>query len=173
MWKLLKSQLAFDKFTKIEERVYEMPDGHTKNFYIKVTKPAVCVLALTDDNKVIIVEQYRPGPDKTLNELPGGIMDEGETPERAMARELREETGYVGDIEFVTECFDDAYATTVRYCFVATNCKRVSEQELDSGEFINVRLMDVSEFLSVVRSGQMTDVEVALLGLDKLGLLRQ
>ncbi|HEX7963001.1 MAG TPA: NUDIX hydrolase [Candidatus Saccharimonadales bacterium] len=170
-WKLLHAKIVFDKFMQVEEQTYEMPDGNTKNFYIKITKPAVCVLALTEDNKVITVEQFRPGPKKVLRELPGGYMDEGETPARAAARELREETGYAGDIQFVTECFDDAYVTMNRSCFVATNCKRVGDQRLDSSEFINVRLVHLPDFLRQVRSGQMTDVEVALLGLDKLGLL--
>lgn len=170
-WKLLNSQIVFDKFMQIEEQTYEMPDGQTKNFYIKMTKPAVCVLAITEDNQVITVEQFRPGPNKTLNELPGGYMDDGETPEQSAARELREETGYEGDMQFVTECFDDAYNTMNRTCFVATNCKKVGDQRLDSSEFINVKLFDLADFLKIVRSGQMTDVEVALLGLDKLGLL--
>jgi ADP-ribose pyrophosphatase len=156
---------------QIEERTYEMPDGQTKNFYIKMTKPAVCVLAITEDNEVITVEQFRPGPNRMLNELPGGYMGDGETPEQSAARELREETGYAGDLQFVTECFDDAYNTMNRTRFVATNCKKVGDQQLDSSEFIDVKVLSMADFLKIVRSGQMTDVEVALLGLDKLGLL--
>lgn len=171
-WKLISSKTIFDKFMQVEERTYEMPDGQTKNFYIKITKPAVCVLALTEDDKVITVEQFRPGPNKTLNELPGGYMDDGETPEQAAARELREETGYEGDVQFVTECFDDAYVTMNRSCFVATNCKQVGDQQLDSSEFLDVKLIELPDFLKIVRSGQMTDVEVALLGLDRLGLFK-
>ncbi len=170
-WKLVKSQIVFDKFMQIEERTYKIPDGQTKNFYIKITKPAICVLAITDDNKVITVKQYRPGPNKTLNELPGGYMDDGETPEEAMTRELREETGYEGDMQFVTQCFDDAYTTMNRSCFVATDCKKVGDQQLDDSEFIDVELVGLEDFLKIVRSGQMTDVEVALLGLDKLNIL--
>ncbi len=170
-WKLLKSEIVFDSYTRLEERTYKMPDGQVKKFYIKITQPAVCVLALTEDNKVILVEQFRPGPAAILNELPGGGMDEGETPEHAIVRELREETGYEGETQFVTQCFDDAYTTMNRSCFVATNCRRVGDQELGDGEFIKVKLVDLPDFLEIVRSGQMTDVEVALLGLDKLGLL--
>jgi hypothetical protein len=58
-----------------------------------------------------------------------------------------------------------------RSCFVATNCKLIGDQQLDTSEFIDVKLIDLPDFLKTVRSGQMTDVEVALLGLDRLGLL--
>jgi len=170
-WKLLNSQIVFDNFTKIEERTYEMPDGQTKKFYIKMTDPSICILALTENKQVITVEQFRPGPNKVLNELPGGYVDAGETKEEAIARELREETGYEGDIQFVTNCFDDAYVSMERGCFVATNCKKVGDQKLDDSEFLNVKLIDLPDFMKQIRAGQMTDVEAAFLGLDFLGLL--
>jgi ADP-ribose pyrophosphatase len=170
-WKLLKSQIVFDNYTKIEERTYELPDGNIKNFYIKLSGRAACVVAFTENNKVITVEQFRPGPDRVLYELPGGGVDGDETYEQAVARELREETGYEGKLQFVTECVDDAYATMLRGCFVATNCKKVGEQQLDGSEFMNVKLLDLPDFLKIIRTGQMTDVEAAFLGLDFLGML--
>jgi ADP-ribose pyrophosphatase len=170
-WKLLESKIVFDNFMQVEERSYEMPDGHVKRFYIKLNKPAVCILAITADQKVITVEQFRPGPSATLNEMPGGFIDDGETPEAAAARELLEETGFAGNLQHITDCFDDAYTNMVRSCFVATDCKQVQGQQLDDGEFINVRLVDIADFLKIVRAGKMTDVEVALLGLDHLNLL--
>lgn len=83
-----------------------------------------------------------------------------------MARELQEETGYQGDLKFVTECLNDAYSTMVRSCFVATNCRKVAKQELDDSEFITVRLMPLNEFRQLLRSGMMTDVEMGYLALD-------
>lgn len=170
-WELLGSNIVFDNYMQVEERTYRLPDGSVKKFYIKVNKPAVCVLAMTDDNQVILTEQFRPGPNATLLELPGGFIDDGEAPEQAVRRELLEETGYAGTIEFVTDCFDDAYTTMVRSCFVATNCTAAAAQDLDNGEFISVKLVPLDEFKQIVRSGRMTDVEVALLGLDHLRLL--
>lgn len=169
-WTLLRSHTVFDHSMQIEERTYELPDGRVDNFYIKVTKPAVCVLALTEDNKVITVRQFRPGPNVVLHELPGGYIEEGETREQAATRELREETGYEGDMQFVTACFDDAYATMERSCFVATNCRHVTGQQLDDNEFIDVNLTGLPDFLKIVRAGRLTDVEGALLGLDYLNL---
>ena len=170
-WKLLKSEIVFNNYMQIEERTYEMPDGTSRKFYIKLSGKAACVLALTEDMKVITVEQFRPGPNRILCELPGGGVDGNETYEEAIARELREETGYMGDLKFVTECVDDAYATMLRGCFVATNCKKVGDQQLDSSEFLNVKLVSLPDFKKQIRAGQMTDVEAAYLGLDYLKLL--
>lgn len=127
---------------------------------------------MTDDNKVIISQEYRPGPGKVLDELPGGFIDlSNETPEAGAARELLEETGYAGDIHFVAEYFADAYTTGRRFGFVATNCKKVRGQDLDYSENITVVLKELPDFIRQVRAGQLTDVPVAMLGLDHLCLL--
>ena len=56
----------------------------------------VSVVALTDDERVLIVRQYRPAVERDTLELPSGLVDPGETPEEAARRELLEETGYQG-----------------------------------------------------------------------------
>jgi ADP-ribose pyrophosphatase len=171
-WKLISSTIEYSNFIEIEKRIYELSNGVTKDFDIKLGKSAACVFALTEDNKVIMSQQYRPGPSTLLDELPGGIINlDTESPEAGVTRELLEETGYAGDIQFVTEYFVDAYTTGRRFAFVATNCKKVTKQDLDYSEDITVKLKELPDFIHQVRAGQLTDVQAAMLGLDHLGLL--
>jgi len=148
-----------------------MPNGKESDFYIKREGSAVCTLALTRKKKVILVKQFRPGPQRILLELPGGYIDKDEKPKIAAARELMEETGYKGKIQFVTTCYDDAYSSMNRYCFVATDCKKANKAKLEENEFAEFVLLDLNEFRNLLRSGEMTDVEVGYLGLDYLELL--
>lgn len=109
-WEELSRTIVYEKYSrKIEKVVFKMPDGVESDFYIKNEGLAACTLALTPDNLVILVKQYRPGPDAILYELPGGGVEAGEAPQYAACRELKEETGYEGEFEFIGTCLDDAY----------------------------------------------------------------
>jgi len=171
-WRALPRRLVFTGHNRqVEKVVFRLPDGRSSDFYIKVEKSPVCVVALTKDKKVILVEQYRPGPGRVLLELPGGGLDKGESPRQAAARELREETGYKGRLRFVGRAYDSPYASSFHYCFVATDCRKVGEQELDEGEFAAVRLVPLRRFRTLMRKGNMTNMGLAYQGLDYLGLL--
>jgi ADP-ribose pyrophosphatase len=172
-WKLVSAILVYKNFIQIEKRIYELPNGVTKDFDIKLGRSAVCIFALTEDKQVLITKQFRPGPGLTLDEIPAGMIniDNGEKPEAAAARELEEETGYTGKLTLLTEYYTDAYSTGHRYAFVATDCKKTNVQNLDYSEDIQVELKELPDFIAQVRAGQLTDVNVALLGLDHLGLL--
>ena len=172
-WKELSRERISEHFGHgVDKVIYEMPTGGTGDFYITNLEGApVCIVALTPDNKVILARQYRPGPNKILNELPGGGAEPGEELAVAMKRELLEETGYEGDIELAGVCFDDAYSNIERYVFVARNCHKVAEIRQTDTENTEVVLVSIEELRQQLRSGQMTDVEVGYMGLDYLGLL--
>ncbi len=76
-----------------------------------------------------------------------------------------------GKLQFITTAFDDAYSTMVRYCFVATDCKKVQEPKNGEDEFTELVIVPLEEFRQLLRSGKMTDVEVGYLALDFLHLL--
>ena len=171
-WEELSRETVFQKYSrKIEKVIFRLPDGKESDFYIKKEGPAVAILAITKDNQIVLVKQFRPGPNEVLNELPGGYVDSGETPEQSAERELLEETGYKGKTKLVTDAFDCAYSTMNRHCVVATECEKIAEQKLDGVEFIEVVLMPLDEFRSLLKGGKMTDAEVGYICLDYLGLL--
>jgi ADP-ribose pyrophosphatase len=70
-----------------------MREGEAPYYSLKLPDYAA-VVAITEDNKVLIVRQYRPAVERYTLELPSGLVDPGETPVEAAGRELLEETGY-------------------------------------------------------------------------------
>jgi len=170
-WKKIREKNLFKRFRKVDSWVFESPDGREVDFDIKVEANPVCVLAITKDNKVVLAEQFRQGPEMILKELPGGGSEPDEEKIDAIKREFLEETGYTGKFQFVGNSFVCAYSTSQKYNFVATECEKIREPNLDDNEFVNVVEMDLEDFREHLRTGKLTDVATAYLGLDFLGLL--
>lgn len=170
-WRQTSEQTVYDGYRKIVRRHYILPENHEADFDIIAGIDFACILALTPDNKVILARQFRPGPGKVLDELPGGAIDPGETPEAAARRELLEETGYTGEIQLVTTSWQGAYNTQRRYNFVATQCKKVADPKRDPNEPIDPILMSLQEFMQHLKTGELTDSTTGYTGLDFLGLL--
>ena len=170
-WKKIKEEPFKAGFRKIIKRTFQLPDNRIVSFDIKHERPAACVLALTEDNKVILTKQFRPGPERILLELPGGSVEAGETSEESIKREFLEETGYAGDFKFIGTSLDCAYSTVQRYNYVAINCRKIKKQNLDENEFIEVVEMPLDDFKKHLRSGELTDIETGYLGLDFLKLI--
>jgi ADP-ribose pyrophosphatase len=152
-------------------RTFLLPDGRLAEYDVKKEPKVVTILGLTEEKMVILVRQFRPGPEKVLLELPGGGLENGELPEEAARREFLEETGYTGEFELAGQSLDCAYSTLLRYNFVATGCRNVQDQDLDENEFMDVVLVTLPEFRAHLRTGELTDIETGYLGLDFLGYL--
>lgn len=170
-WRKLGEAPVRDGFRSILTRRFELPDGRQADFEIKLEPVVATVLPLTDDGHVILVEQFRPGPEAVLLELPGGAVEPGEAPLDAARRELLEETGYVGQLAQAGTSLECAYSTRVRHTFVARGCVRVQAPAGDATEFGLPVLVSLGEFRAHLRGGRLTDVESGYLGLDFLGLL--
>lgn len=133
---------------------------------------SAAVIALTPDNQVIISRQFRPGRERYVDELPGGGVEDGETPEQAARRELLEEAGYVpGALEFLGVYSWDAYNNLRGNYFFATNCtlspEREKEQiEVDQG--LETALISIQTLLDNAVHDNMTDVAAVLMAYDRL-----
>lgn len=156
---------------RMVNRKFVAPDGRTLDFDIMESGDAVCVLALTREQKIILAKQFRPGPEKVLMELPGGKVDEGEEPEKAIKRELLEETGFAGNFQCIGRTVRDAYFTGHRWHFIATGCMKIGEPKNDDNEFIEVELLSIPEFIEHLKVGELTDALTGYMGSHALGLI--
>lgn len=171
-WVELDREVIFEKYTRRIEKVrFRLPDGSVSDYYLKNEGATAGVLALTADNQVILIQQFRPGPNKILLELPGGYIDPKEGSETAAARELLEETGYIGNLMPSGTFFDCAYSNRVRHYFLATDCIRASRPKVTASESGRVRFLSLSQFAEHLRAGHLTDAAGGYAGLDCLARL--
>jgi ADP-ribose pyrophosphatase len=164
--------------TKIDYRhvvikTFEVPGKQKKLTIATFHKEGIShagVIALTKDKQVIIARQYRHGPEKIMDELPGGTIDGDEEPETAARRELLEETGYEpGGMEYLGASSKDAYMNGKWHFFLATDCV-LSEQHADGDEdeIIEIHLISITELLDIAKHDGMTDAVAVLMAYDKL-----
>lgn len=164
-------RVGYDGFTRVVVRRYALPDGREVEWDLLDTPASVAVLALTDDDRVVLVEQFRPGPGKVVRSLPGGLVDPGEVAADAGRRELLEETGWAaGEIEVVAS-IEPLNALRPWHVAVARGCTRVGAQQLDEFEDIRVVLMHLADLRAQLTHGSISSVAQIYLALDHLGRL--
>lgn len=171
-WQERSREQVFKKYSrKIEKVIFALPDGTESDFYLKAEGEPVCIFALTSDQRVVLAEQFRPGPNQVLFELPGGGRETNETVEQAALRELQEETGFTGTIYSTHPLLDCAYSSMKRHAVIILNATQTHAPSPDRQEWIKIHTHSLSGFRTLLRSGQMTDIEVGYRCLDELNLL--
>jgi 8-oxo-dGTP pyrophosphatase MutT (NUDIX family) len=118
----------------------------------------VNVIALTDLGRLILIEQYRHGTDEMTLEIPGGAVDPGESPSSTAARELEEETGYVATelVEIGRVDPNPAFQSNRCWTFLALGCRPDGEIRPDPSEEIEVVLVPLADFTTLIDRGVIT-----------------
>lgn len=116
------------------------------------------VVAETPDGQVVLVWQYRFGTDALSLEIPGGVIDPGETPEEAARRELREETGYEADTLELLGVVEPnpALQGNRSYTFFAPNARLAGSTSFDDLEDLEVALVKKEDVTALVDEGEIT-----------------
>ena len=113
----------------------------------------VNIVALTPEGEVVMVDQYRHGSETVELEIPGGMMDPGETdPVATAVRELQEETGYSGEnARIIGECFANPAIMNNRvHTILVENCRLTHEVQLDAGEDLAAHLVPAADLPKLI-----------------------
>lgn len=174
-WRVIASSYVIDtRFLRLRKDTIELPDGTViEDYFVRESRGFVVVFAITEDNRVVLVRQYKHGAARTLLELPAGAIDPGEEPLQTAVRELAEETGYEGgSMEFVRSFLTDpTNSNSTAYLYMARNARRTGYQDLDVTENITVELATLDELRGLLKDGSievMPQIAAIYVALDAL-----
>lgn len=165
----------FRVFTLRQDFKVSPRTGKEHDFYVLDCVNWVNVIAVTPDQQLVMVEQFRHGSETVELEVPGGVMDpEDASPLVTAARELREETGYEGGEPRLIGSVWANPAIMSNTCFTALveHCELKHALDFDSGEDIVTRLVPVAEIPGLISSGEIRH-SLVVVALQHFALLKR
>ena len=166
--KLSSETIYKSAFIKITRDQVELPNTHL-SYRIFIDHPgAACVLAITPENKVVLVRQYRYCVGEALLELPAGKIDHrGESPEDCALRELAEETPYTATSVKLLQTFYTApgFCNEKMHLFLAEGLAKNSQLSPDTDELLEIVEFSKAEAQDAVKNALIKDAKT-LLGLN-------
>ena len=177
-WKLLSSfYIHKGPWATLRTDRCEMPDGRiVEDYYVLEYNNWVNAVAITTDNKVLMVKQYRHAAGITSLEIPGGVIDGDESPVEGLRRELLEETGYqFDDFELLCTVYGNpSTANNQTFTYLAKGGIKVQEQSLDAHEELIVEEYTIAEVKQLLLDNKIVQAMHCaglFYGMVKLGVL--
>ncbi|MBC2162917.1 NUDIX hydrolase [Listeria booriae] len=161
--KTVKRETIFDgKIIKLVVDDVELPNGKLSKREIVKHPGAVAVIAITAENKMLMVEQYRKPLEKTIVEIPAGKIEPNEDPMLTAGRELEEETGFKTDelTHLVSFYTSPGFADELLHIYVAKDLKKQADPlQADEDEFVNIVEVDIDEALQLIEEKVICDAK--------------
>lgn len=163
--KTIHSEKIFDgKVISLKVDDVTLPNGETSKREIINHPGAVAIIAITDSNKLLVVEQYRKALERSIIEIPAGKLEKGEEPIVTARRELEEETGYTTDsLEFVQAfATSPGFADEIIHVFLARNLKKLQTPvQMDEDEFVELMEVSLEEAQAMMADERIYDAKTA------------
>lgn len=175
--KTLQTEEVFNgRIISLQVDQVELPNGKTSTREIVNHPGAVAILPITRDRKIILVKQYRKALERTLIEIPAGLIEKGEAPERTAVRELEEETGYTtNEIHYMASFYTaPGFCNEMIHLYWTNALEQLKEPvQGDEDEFIEQISLTLEEAKEYIRAKKIYDAKTiyALLYYETLGLL--
>lgn len=165
--KQLTSELKYDgRIVKLYSDTVLLENGKNTSREVIKHPGGVCIVALTEDNDVLFVRQFRYPHGKVLLEIPAGKLEYGEAHRDCGLRELKEETGCTCDsFEYLGNLLPTpAYDTEVIHMYLARGLHS-GEQHLDDNEFLEVEKIPLDKAVEMIMNNEISDAktQVAIL----------
>lgn len=165
-WHIVASARQYQGYTVVRRDRYRRSDGAESDWDVLEQPDTVAVIAFTKTGGVVLFDQYRVGPRGVLGELPGGLIDPGELPLDAGARELEEETGYRAGVLFHAGSeWSGANTTRRKHVVIGAQCEKVAEPRWEPGEFGVVHEIPARELVPHLLTGDLSDAGEGMRGL--------
>lgn len=159
-WKKISSrEIADCRIFRVREDLNRRKsDQREAKFFVLENPDWVNIIALTKDKRVVLIEQYRYGAEDIVLEIPGGMIDENESPEATARRELLEETGFSArEMILLGETRPNpAIQNNTLYHFLALDCEESGEKSFDEHESIETKLVPLKQIENLIASGKIT-----------------
>ncbi|WP_050180778.1 NUDIX hydrolase [Domibacillus robiginosus] len=161
--KTMKTESIFDgKVIQVRVDDVLLPDGKRSKRELIKHPGAVCVIAITDEKKIILVEQYRKALERPLVEVPAGKLEPGEEPSFCAERELEEETGYrPGSIKHIQSFYTSpGFADELVHVFLAEKLQKVEGGLVaDEDEFVDLLEVTLEEAEELAKTERIFDAK--------------